>query len=271
MKDTAPIIFADNLAGITRPEHADATLHIFCHRGDMSLALHEQRYDIVARDYAILPNLSLVSQVVVSADFRADIMYLSDNFIRHLLPHNNYGIFGHVSLLQNPVMQLTEADYRHCCEDVALIRRRLPLTSHLFYEEMVEHLAMVHVLNLYDIHARQMQRRDIPKRATEILQRFIALLDEGHYVRHRDIPFYADRLCITPHYLTDACKVATGQPASYWIDLYMQTEVARQLRDKSLSFAAIADRMGFSSPSYFTRYVQKLFGLSPSAFRNRFR
>ena len=65
--------------------------------------------------------------------------------------------------------------------------------------------------------------------------------------------------------------MVTGEPATYWIDLYMQTEVARLLRDKTLSFVAIADRLGFSSASYLTRYVHKMFRMSPSDFRSRFK
>ncbi len=265
------IIFANTLSGIKRPEFADATLHIFCHRGSLYLTQNEMRHHIVPLDYAIIPNLNLVSQVVVSEDFRADIMYLSDHFVRTLIPHNNYGIFGHLSLLQNPVMQLSDDDHQRLCQDITYIRERLPLEQHLFYDEMMEHLVMVHVLNIYDIHARQIQKRSLPKRAMEIMQKFIVLLDEGHYVRHRGLPYYASRLCITPHYLSEVCRMTTGKPATYWIELYMQTEVARLLCDKSLTFMAIADHFGFSSPSYFTRYVQKKFRTSPSAFRDRFR
>ena len=45
-------------------------------------------------------------------------------------------------------MQLTRDDYHRLSEDIALIRRRLPHTQHLFYDEMMEHLVMVHILKL---------------------------------------------------------------------------------------------------------------------------
>ncbi len=265
------VIFACTLSGIKKPEFADATLHIFCHRGNLHLTLNETHHHIVPHDYAIVPNLNMVSQIVVSEDFSADIMYLSDGFVRRLIPHNTYGIFGHLSLLQNPVMRLTEDDYQRLCQDIAYIRQRLPLERHLFYDEMMEHLVMVHVLNIYDIHARQIRKRSLQKRAMEILEKFIALLEEKHYIGHRDLPYYAGRLCITPHYLSEVCRMATGESATYWIDLYMQTEVARLLRNESLTLTAIADCLGFSSASYFTRYVQKKFRMTPSAFRSRFR
>ena len=39
------------------------------------------------------------------------------------------------------------------------------------------------------------------------------------------------------------------------------------LKDKSLSLTDITYDLGFSSPSHFTRYVQKNLGVSPTTFR----
>ena len=263
------IVFANSLADIKHPDFADATLHILCHRGELTITVGEAQHHIVAHDYAIIPNLGLVSQIAVADGFDADIMYLSSSFISTLIPHNDYGIFGHLSLLQNPVMQLTEQDFARCRDGIILIRQRLNLHQHLFYDEMMEHLVMVHVLDIYDIHARQIQQQNLPKKAMETLRKFVAIVEQGNYVAHRDLAFYANQLCITPHYLSEICKKATGEPATYWIDIYVRTEVARLLRDKTISFAEIAERLNFSSASYFTRYVQKSFGVSPSEFRNR--
>jgi len=41
------------------------------------------------------------------------------------------------------------------------------------------------------------------------------------------------------------------------------------LQNKDLNISEIADDMNFSSRSFFTRYVKKVLGVSPSEFRNR--
>ena len=44
-----------------------------------------------------------------------------------------------------------------------------------------------------------------------LLQQFIGLLYDGEYIRHRDVPYYASRLCVTPHYRsTTANTSGTG-------------------------------------------------------------
>lgn len=87
-------------------------------------------------------------------------------------------------------------------------------------------------------------------------------------MQHRDLPYYASQLCITPHYLSEICKKVSGQPATYWIDRFTLPEVTRLLRRKELSLTDIAEKLNFSSLSYFSRYVQKSIGMSPSEYRS---
>ena len=87
-------------------------------------------------------------------------------------------------------------------------------------------------------------------------------------MRNRDLDFYASRLCITPHYLSEICRKVSGRPATYWIDRFTIQEITRLLRQRELPLTTIAERMNFSSVSYFSRYVQKRIGVPPSEYRN---
>uniref|UniRef100_UPI00336C13A2 AraC family transcriptional regulator n=3 Tax=Muribaculaceae TaxID=2005473 RepID=UPI00336C13A2 len=53
----------------------------------------------------------------------------------------------------------------------------------------------------------------------------------------------------------------------FWINRYTSLDISRQLRDKSLTFVQISDMFHFSSPGYFSRYVQNNLGMSPSDYR----
>ncbi len=125
------IIFTDTLADYDSMKYADCVLHILCRQGNMSFALHDTRYNIAAGDYVILPNLTVVSGFSESGDFRATLMYLSNTFVSSMAIRSNYGIIGHLSLLQNPVMQLSSHDFRLCDEDLQRIRERMEDCDHL--------------------------------------------------------------------------------------------------------------------------------------------
>ena len=90
-----------------------------------------------------------------------------------------------------------------------------------------------------------------------------------HCMEQREVQFYADHLHITPKHLNYLCKQNTDVTASEWIQRYAKERIILLLKDKNLNIAEIADKMEFSSRSFFTRYVKKLLGVTPSEFRNR--
>ena len=100
-----------------------------------------------------------------------------------------------------------------------------------------------------------------------LMERFLALLERGDFRRNREIAYYADKLFVTSKYLSEVCKKVSGFPANYWINRFTVLDISRQLRDKKRSFTELTDLYGFSSPSYFSRYVQKYLGASPTDFR----
>ena len=234
----------------------------------MGFTFQDTRYHIAAGDYVILPNATLGSDFSDSGDFQGIFMSLSDLFITSIAIRSNYGIIGHLSLLQNPVMKLSFHDFRVCKQAMLCIRERMEDKGHLFREELLGSLLTAHILDLYDIHARGQEARQIPERAAKLISRFIGMLYDGSYIADRDLEYYASRLCITPHYLTEISKKVSGRPATWWIDRFTLYEIVRLLHCKELSVAEIAERLHFSSLSYFSRYVQKRLGISPSAYRS---
>ena len=61
---------------------------------------------------------------------------------------------------------------------------------------------------------------------------------------------------------------ASGFAANYWINRFTHIEINRLLKNKELSIAQISDKLNFSSPAYFTRYVKNAFGKSPQELRD---
>lgn len=261
------IVFVETLQGFRTSQYAGRVIHILCCNGNMGFTFQDTRYHIAAGDYVILPNATLVSDFSNSDDFQGILMNLSDAFVTSIAIRSNYGIVGHLSLLLNPVMKLSSHDFQVCKQAMMCIRERLEDKEHLFRKELMGSLLAAHILDLYDIHARSHKELQISERIATLLRKFTELLYNGEYVRNRDLEFYASHLCITPHYLSEICKKISGKPASYWIDRFTMQEITRLLRLKELSLTEIAERMNFSSVSYFSRYVQKRINLSPSEYR----
>lgn len=257
----------DDLSMMVRDIGSSRIMHIVLTQGSLSFLHQTTRYNAAPGDYIILPNAALAQDFAASGDFKALLFSLSPSIGNRLAIRSNYGIIGHLSLLQNPVMHLSQHDFERCRSDIEQLFERTRDTKHYFHDEMVGHLLAAHILDLYDIHARNCLPEDFPSRAAELLRRFTEELANGSFRRHRNLEWYAEKLCVTPHYLSEICRRASGRSAGYFVNLFTLQEVARLLSDKRLSIAQIADELSFSSASYFTRYVKKHFGMSPKAFR----
>ena len=262
------IIFADTWQEINTLQYAGRVIHILCRKGNMGFSFQDTHYNISSGDYVILPNAALASNFSASDDFQGILMNLSEVFVTSIAIRSNYGIIGHLSLLRNPVMKLSERDFRICEAALQYLRMRMEDEKHYFREELLGSLLTAHILDLYDIHVRSRKVVQVSERVTFLLRKFIELLYNGEYIRNRDLDFYASRLCITPHYLSEICKKVSGKPASYWIDRFAMQEITRLLRQKEFSLTEIAERMNFSSVSYFSRYIRKRLDVCPAEYRN---
>lgn len=261
------LLFLTSLEELAHFRGKSAVIHILCGRGNLSFLHRSTFFNIGPDDYAIMPNAALATDFSASPDLEAIVMALTPAVGSRLALKSNYGIVGHLALLQDPVMRLSKAAAERCRADLLRLRERSTETGHFFQRELLEHLLAAHVLDLYDLHAKAHADRSVPDRAAQLLARFTDALASGAYRTHRDLAWYGEKLCVTPHYLSEVCRRASGRGANYFIDLFTTQEIARRLCDKRESIQAIADDFGFSSVSYFTRYVKKHLGTTPRAFR----
>ena len=164
-------------------------------------------------------------------------------------------------------MHLTPEQQAVCRRDFALLEQRIRETGHRFYRETLINAMQAAILDFFDFHASIYGEIDVSTQNASIMDRFLKMLEAGTYREHREVSYYADCLCVTSKYLSEVSKKVSGYAANYWINRYTILDITRLLRDKSLTFVSISDMFGFSSPAYFSRYVQQNLGVKPSDYR----
>ena len=105
-------------------------------------------------------------------------------------------------------------------------------------------------------------------RREEFFERFMELLTQYHK-QERSMGFYAERLHITPKYLSSVIKEVSGKSAAEWIDQYVILEAKALLRYSGLSIQEIAYELNFSTQSFFGKYFKHHTGISPSAYKHK--
>ena len=79
--------------------------------------------------------------------------------------------------------------------------------------------------------------------------------------------FFAEKLNVTPNYLSDVIRHHTGKSALSIIHEYIIQEAKKLLISTNQTISEISFNLGFEYPNYFSRLFKKKTSLSPSDFR----
>ena len=91
-----------------------------------------------------------------------------------------------------------------------------------------------------------------------------------HYAEKITLQQLADQVHLHPNYLCALFKEQTGKTVFEYLDRYRVRRAARLLSSTALSVAAIAERCGFGSVSFFSRKFRALMGMSPMQYRKHY-
>lgn len=251
--------------------HGDVSLyltHILCLDGSATIYFNGKDFLMEKGGCCIIRATQLIEGWTVSEDFECSIIYADPQFIEKATPRSNYGIRGSLSLFNTPVFHLNDEEFERCKEDYVRIEKCLANPDHRFFEEVKLNAMQALILDFFDFHARvNEQQDDIQTPNAQLMWRFISMLERGDYRQNREVSYYASELCVAPKYLSEISKQVSGCSANYWINRFTILDISRLLRDKQLDFVSITDLFNFPSASYFTRYVQRYLGETPSEYR----
>lgn len=260
-------MLAGTLAGLGTDACKDYLAHALCLGGSCKFLFNGKEFELQPGDVMIVRKGKLIEKIRPSADFRVTVVYVASGFIELCTPQSNYGMKGQLSLFLNPVMHLTPEQQERCRNDFNALAFRLSDESHHFYRDTLINAVQMMILDFFDFHSHLYGEKNISTQNAALINRFLGMLEDGTYRQHREVSYYADCLCVTPKYLSEVSKKVSGYAANYWINRYTVLDISRLLRNKSLSFVQISDMFEFSSPAYFSRYVQHNLGMNPTEYR----
>jgi AraC family transcriptional regulator, transcriptional activator of pobA len=270
-KDTVQLFEAGNDFRFSRSRLQRFHTHVFCLRGAIDFLFNNRSYKGRAGEFVFWFAESVVSKVSLSKDFKAAVLMVEKDFLNSNFPDLSLSIDAALHSKEYPVLHLNDKKYRDkVLLNFGLLHGKYLEKDHRFYEEVLKKQMQIFLLEMWHIFAREYEQRKRTLQGGTLYERFMHLISE-HCMKEREVQFYAKRLNITAKYLNHVCKQTTGVTASEWIQRYAKERIILLLQDKNLNISEIANAMEFSSTSFFTRYVKKLLGHTPSQFRNRLR
>ena len=99
-----------------------------------------------------------------------------------------------------------------------------------------------------------------------VFEQFHKLVSE-YYSQERLVLFYADKLCLSPKYLSKLVKEVSGKSAPEWIDSYVLLEAKNLLKYSDMPIKEVVYRLNFPNQTVFYKYFKKHTGMTPTDYR----
>lgn len=259
--------YSIDFMAMNSPELSGFCMHLLCTDGEGSFEFNGRRYRIAKNDLVVIVGPDRVKDLAADPDMRVTWFAAENRFLQNQLPTNNYSIGGSISLNQNPIIPLSEEQSLHILTDFHRLRDRMEDIHLQFYRELMGSLCLTMMYDIFEAHTQRDAADTHTDRTAYIVKQLMDLLGTGISRTEREVKYYADRLHVSPKYLSATIKRVTGLSVTSYINRHTVPILKKYLDDERLSLTQISEMMNFSSLSYFSRYCTKHLGQSPSEYR----
>ena len=280
------IILADNLdeAGPTPDLTRDPTMLPFltapypfkiqfsiielCLAGSMRVRLNLNEYELRRNTWMIVTPGSIGQCLEVSPDCRIIVIALANDIITE--DNSEGALIVRKFLARQSLLELTDAQTAEILTIYRALRDKLRQPDLRFKHEILKGYLQVLYGEICQLMAPLVEAQDAREgsRKKQIFDRFIAELRQ-HYATERSVGFYADRLCLTPKYLSQVIHAVSGRHAGDWIRDYVILEAKALLKSGQYTVQQVSDLLHFANQSFFGVYFKKAVGCSPTTYKER--
>ena len=253
-------------------QYSPAVMVFICVEGYVDLEVDFKRYRLAAGDALTITHKQMGELHDMSDDIRFLLVAIDDSFydpnINDTDPNRNL-----LLLKETPFIHLSETVLNESIAIYQILKRKLYEPFYLYQIETLRGLIHTFFYNIFAELAKQTASLPSGESSPEghrqkaIFTEFMRAVGE-HYAKERNIKFYADKLCITPKYLSQIIYQVSGRFAGDYIRDYVIREAKALIRGKRYSMLDISLMLNFSTQSSFTRFFKQATGLSPLEYQN---
>lgn len=260
---------------LAHPLRAKGFSFILCLSGNISIDINTTSYDIGPSTLIAVPHSHIIAINSFSPDFNAHSLLLSREFMSSL--NFDINVLSAVSLDPShpPFLKISEKEIKLLKAYFDLMHyNTVENTDPIFVRSISRNLfaaAIYQTLQLVSNYQGQQSNRDSAEnsrasRCHNYVRDFMKLV-LLHHREQRCVGFYAEKLFLSPKYLSHIIKEMTGRSAAQWIDHHVILEAKNLLRYSGKNIQQVAYELNFPNQSAFGKYFKHLTGMSPTQFQ----
>ena len=238
--------------------------------GEADLTVDHMPYKLIKGSFLTLMPSHTLRMIHVDEDFRGYLIAVSSSFMNDygLFRQKNTSMLRYMEIRKNPCAVFEPSEAEVVRDQLLLVRSKIRQKDHYFYKEIMQNALAGLMLELGNIFSAKKEFTASPalSRKEDLLEQFLKLLFENCREQH-GVAYYAERLFITPQYLSLILKTLTGKSANKWIDDALIMEARVLLKAPQATVQQVADLLHFSDQSTFGKFFKKHMGVSPMEYR----
>ncbi len=254
---------------LNRPFRLRWELVFLCLGGRAMVSVGVMSYEVkLHTKVTLLPGMIFTLQEA-SDDFRGIFVAFS----HQLTDEIHFGLEPSFSrfLRDNPTFDMPDDKVKILSGTFMLLNAMYQDRENCFRYETARNLLQCIFWNTYNKTHRHFEHMNshATQHYVEMFRRFLSLV-HIHSREQREVAFYADKLCISPRYLSFITKQITQtKSAKDMINEHIILDIKVLLQSTRLSIQEIAHLLNFPDQSYLGRYFKRYTGKSPSGYRGR--
>ena len=272
---TAKELLADErMQFLKKPFRFNGYLAYFCMGGEINLEINLRTFS-VSRGTLVINTPGNICRAQTTCEDKVQdvniiIIAMSPEFLTTIRLDFNSLYRESNSILDNPCITLSQEEFE-TCRMYMNIAEQLIHSGAARSRDALRYLISSVFYYLGNIWTEKISeaRKTADKgsvRSKMTADSFIKLVVE-HHNEERNMAFYADKLCLSPKYLSKLVKTQTGRSAPEWIDAFVILEAKNLLKYSEMSIKEIVYKLHFPNQSVFYKFFKAHTGMTPSDYR----
>lgn len=271
----AELQYESDMDVIKHPCRFDGYLAFFCYRGHFDVEVNLRTFQVKEGSLFVYTPGNIVRVSGIAPEDKRDVHFLviavSNNLMRMTRFDFNKLYDESLRLLENPCVVISGRERDICKKYLDLVKdisaASLPNSRDAISSLITSIFYLTGALWADRLsEARQKTEDNRSVRSKAVLEDFLTLVRDNHN-RERSLSFYAEKLYLTPKYLSKLVKTVSGKSAHEWIDSFVILEAKNMLKYSDMSIKTIVWELNFPNQTTFYRFFKAHTGMTPSEYR----
>lgn len=263
------IVIVNNFSDMrlfTHPVRLRATTVLVCLKGVIDCNVNLRNY-LVTENHMLVNLSGDIIRINKAEDIAGYAIILSEEFLQQIQLDFRFRAQSYINLRDIGPISVPTDELMYLKPYYILLKKNMEDGN----PEIIKGLAIALSHTIISLMGKYQQRptAEIERgetRAQQLFDKFMKLLGAYH-TKERSLKFYAEKMFLTPKYVSGMIKSYSGKGALEWINEYVVLEAKMMLRYTEMTVQEVAYALNFPTQSAFGKYFKQQVGVGPKRYR----